>query len=86
MFAAAVALFRTSGASGGKRSQKSFSSTQVSFSKAMPACGGWDAAKEFEQLDDREALGERFVKDKPVFSKNLTRAYVAGQESQSDVQ
>jgi hypothetical protein len=36
-----------------------------------------DFTKELERLGNREALSDRFEKDKPVCSEILTRAYIA---------
>jgi hypothetical protein len=41
-----------------------------------------DFLKELNRLRGREALGDRFVKDKLVFKEILTRAYVVKQESE----
>lgn len=45
-----------------------------------------DFTAELARLGKREALGARFTKDKPVFIEILTRAYIAQQETASDVE
>lgn len=42
--------------------------------------------KEIKRRGEREALSDRFAKDKPVFIEILTRAYIAQQETASDVE
>jgi hypothetical protein len=48
--------------------------------------GGGGFTKERKRLGRLEALGDHFGKDRPAFNKIMTRAYIAGQGTHSDVQ
>ncbi len=45
----------------------------------------WDFTTEIDGLGNRQALSDRFVRDKPVFVETFTHAYITQREGKSDV-